>query len=73
MKTITIPEDIFEEEFKRLRNALLLELFESAYTADPHNMQSQLALNTSGETTLATMHRRFHYEIARFKDRLEKA
>lgn len=73
MKTITIPVDVFDREFENLFNNLKLDLFEQAKESNPHDMVSQLALNTSGETTLGTMHRRFHYEIAQLKDRLEKA
>lgn len=73
MKTITIPVDVFNREFEDLFDKLKLDLFEQAHTDNPHNMQSQIALNVSGETTLGTMHRRFHYEIARLKERLEEA
>ncbi len=65
MKTITMPEDVFNREFEVLLDTLKLERFVES---------NVIRSGSEGENSpIGQLHRRFHYEISKFKHRLEDA
>jgi len=67
MKVVEVDELIWDAEFKKTLDLLKLRILEAGKIDVNLNSQMEVSNFISG------LHRQFHYEVCRLKERLEKA
>ena len=65
MKTITISQEQFDEEFRKTLSALELQKLK-------HADELFAEMDIRNRSFINQLHRKFHYEVCQLKERIEK-